>query len=52
MDDFENYESAIDIVYYSKDVTFNGYVYKLTHLNSMLLNETLTLKVLNICKKC
>ena len=29
MDDFERYIKAIDIDYYSDDVTFTGYVYKL-----------------------
>ena len=50
-DDFESYINAIDIDYDSEDVIFTGCVYKLNTPQSRLLNEVLTLKVVNICEK-
>ena len=45
------YIKAVDIDYDSEDVTFTGCVYKINTPQAKLLNEVLTLKVVNICEK-
>ena len=51
MNDFRSYIYSIDIDYDSEDVTFTGYVYKLSTPQSKMLNEGLSVKVLITWKK-